>query len=217
AIPETCPAGEAKNPKNKPHPPRRKTPTANRTHRSTANRTYRNPSLPNHAKGGKSGGNAVGDEGFEGCGVDVLLDGVGEVVEHGFAALGEAGGVGGLPVHSGLGGGFGEPGSAEGVVLEDAVPHGAPYGAGAESVEEGFGVVVGVVVGDAVVDLVAVDVVVAPAGRRGGEGLVLVEGDGRGQELEAGGGVGGGFDAVGDGAAEHLVTAADAEYGPAVF
>src|SRR5690606_19615085 len=135
---------------------------------------------------------------------------------HGFAALGEAGGVGGLPVHSGLGGGFGEPGSAEGVVLEDAVPHGAPYGAGAESVEEGFGVVVGVVVGDAVVDLVAVDVVVAPAGRRGGEGLVLVEGDGRGQELEAGGGVGGGFDAVGDGAAEHLVTAADAEYGPAV-
>src|SRR5437868_14536758 len=81
----------------------------------------------------------LGDQSQQSTRVQVLFDRVGEAVQHGLPERAETGGAGQWsPVDTGLGGGLGEPGPAEAVVLEGAVPGGAPGRAHPTTVQKGL-------------------------------------------------------------------------------
>jgi len=107
------------------------------------------------------------DEFEDASGVEMLLDSVGEAVEHVTATGTEARCIlGRFPSDPRLPGDLGQPRPAECVVLEESVTGGTPGGVESHSIEKGLDEsspgVVGIEEGAAVVDLVRLDWITSP-------------------------------------------------------
>ena len=162
--------------------------------------------------GREAGRDAVVDQVEHGRGVQVRLDQVGKYVVAALADGGEGHVRGRGEVAAGAGREVTEEGAAEGVAFEDAVPAGAAHRAEFAAVQERRAPVDGDV---AVVDLVAVDRFAERGSLRPGEGLGSGEPDAGRQQAEPIDPAGAALDLILDAAGEHLITAADAEHGPA--
>ena len=139
---------------------------------------------------------------------------VGQYVEARLPDCGEAGAGRGREVPAGQGRHLGQEGPPELVVLQRAVPAGAPDRAAAAAVEEGFGPLIGRVgdLGDAVVDLVPGHRRAQRAAPRAAEDLRRAETDAHRQQPEPVDRAEARFHRVVDPSGQHLVAAADGEH-----
>ena len=121
-------------------------------------------------------GSAPACQGEQTVKTEMLLNGVGQHVDHLLAALPIPDGtLHRAPRRSGMLGSFGQPGAPEIVTFEGTMPHRPPDTSDADSVEEGLPRRQ-VDIHSAVMDLVAADLDPPPGSARDGQGLVGTEG-----------------------------------------